>query len=110
MPPGQANPDNRATGIRMRILPLTTRSFKPGSAIEIPVLFEGRFIRVELDKDTILDLMQAPALTRDVVDEFLTRYRTNIDLAIEAHVYAQGVPLDRHLVISIRDFNVREPL
>ncbi len=94
----------------MRILPLTARSFKPGSAIEIAVLFEGRFIRVEFDKAAILALMHAPAISRDVADEFLNRYRTNIGLAIEAHVYAQGIPLDRHLVISTRDFNVREPL
>jgi hypothetical protein len=80
------------------------------SAIEIPVLFENRLTRVEIDQAAVMALMETTTLTRPVVDEFLRRFRTNIQLAIEAHLYAQGAPFDRHVVISLGDFNGRDPL
>jgi hypothetical protein len=86
------------------------RSYEAPVAVEVPVIFDGRTLRIEFDRATVLDLMHERILTSEVADAFLHRYRTNIEVAIEAHLYAQGVPLDRHVVISMRDFNVRQPM
>ena len=94
----------------MQVLPSATRAYNPPAEVEIPVVFNGFHLRVDLEKTTVLELMHAPALTAQVVEAFLRLFHTNIMLAIEAHLYAHGVPLDRHLVLSLRDFSVRQPM
>ena len=94
----------------MQVLPTAARSYKPPAEVEIPVNFDGFHLRVDLEKDAVLELMHAPALTSKVVDAFLRLFHTNIMLAIEAHLYAYGVPLDRHLVLSLHDFGERRAM
>ena len=94
----------------MQVLPAANRSYKPPAEVEIPITFDGLHLRVEFEKATVLELMHATVLTAQVVDAFLRTFHTNIALAIAAHLYAYGVPIDRHLVLSLRDFRDRRPM
>jgi len=78
-------------------------SAKPQSALELVVVVDGAAVRVELDRSTIPHSTGADFLDEEAVRDFISRNRRGIELAIEAHLFARGIPLDRHIVISRED-------
>lgn len=80
-------------------------SVKPQSALELVVVVDGASVRVELDRSTIQHLMGADLVDEEAVRDFLWRNRKGIELAIEAHLFAHGIPLDRHIVMLMKDLH-----
>ena len=95
--------------MRYQLLPGPVEPYRPDAAIELRALVDGRALRVELDKAAVLHLMKVNTLTQDVIDACLARFHTLIDITIQARLYALGVPLDRHVVLSIGDFPAEHP-
>jgi hypothetical protein len=78
-------------------------SVKPHSTLELVVVVDGATVRVELDRSTIQHLIGEDLMNEQAVRDFLWRNRRGIEAAIKAHLFARGIPLDRHVVLSIDD-------
>ncbi len=79
-------------------------SVKPQSTLGLLVAVDGATVRVELDRSTIQHFMGVGFMNYEAVRDFLWRNRRSIEAAIKAHLFARGVPLDRHVVMSMDDF------
>lgn len=81
----------------------TPINIRPRSAVELLVAVDGKTTRVAIEWATIERLVGEAPLTEDAARTFLREQRDRIERAIKAHLFAQGVPLDRKLALSARD-------
>ena len=65
-------------------------------------------VGVELGRSTIQHLMGEDFMNEQVVRDFLWRNRMGIEAAIKAHLFARGIPLDRHFVMSVDDLYAQD--
>lgn len=84
-------------------------SVKPQCALKLVVAVDGATVRVEFERSALQHLLGASLLNEKAVRAFLSRNRKGIESAIQAHLFAHGVPLDRHLVMSMDDLHALHP-
>ena len=73
--------------------------------LEVIVTVEGVAVRVELERSALHHFLGSGIDDEETVSEFVRRNRKGIERAIQAHLIAHGVPLYRHLVITLNDLN-----
>jgi hypothetical protein len=83
----------------------TAAYIHPNHAVEVPVTIDGRAARAAIEWSTIERLMATSPIDEEQVREFLHRSRNDIARALRAHIYAQGIPLSRHVVLEAEDFD-----
>jgi hypothetical protein len=88
--------------------PRAEMSVKPQSALELAVGVYGATVRVELGRSTIQHLMGEDFMNEQVVRDFLWRNRMGIEAAIKAHLFARGIPFNRHVVMSMDDLYAQD--
>ena len=71
--------------------------------LEVAVAVDGVAVRVELERSAIQHFLGSGIGDEETVSEFVRRNRKAFEWAIQAHFIAHGVPLDRHLVITLND-------
>jgi hypothetical protein len=78
-------------------------SGNPQRALELVVTLEGKTVRVDLERSAIQHFLGPNVGDDETLIEFVHRNRKALRWTIEAHLIAHGVPLDRHLVITLDD-------
>ena len=76
---------------------------RPLFPVELLVVVDGETVRVAIPWSTFERLTGGDLVNAEVVHDFLHRNRDQIELAIKADLYAQGVPLSRQLTLSWDD-------
>jgi hypothetical protein len=76
--------------------------------LELVVGVDGATVRVELGRSTIQHLMGEDFMNEQVVRDFLWRNRMGIEAAIKAHLFARGIPFNRHVVMSMDDLYAQD--
>lgn len=78
---------------------------RPDLVVEVEALIDGRPIGVDLARDAIEHLLGPNIGDAEALRTSLGRRLGAIRIAIEAYVFARGVPLDEHCVLSWQDFS-----
>jgi hypothetical protein len=78
---------------------------RPGFPVEFPIDVDGRAIRVAIEWAAIARMMGATPVDAEQVRQFLHDNRKEIAVAIEAHLYAHGIPRTGELVMAPDDFD-----
>jgi hypothetical protein len=95
---------------RMRIsFPHTDNPIRRAAPVELLVVVDHKTIRAAIDWSTIEELVGAAPVDEEAVRAFLRDNREGIEVLIAAHLYAHGVPLARHMVLT-RDELTRMPM
>lgn len=77
----------------------------PDFVVDIAALVDGRPIRVNVERAAVERLLGPQVLDEHALSNALRRNLETIRIAIEAYVFARGVPIDRYFVLSWRDFS-----
>ena len=80
-------------------------SFEPPLPVEIPVSVDGKTLRVAIEWPAIERMLPTADKSFDAVAAALRGKRETIELAIRAHLFAQGTPLDGRVQISPADID-----
>jgi hypothetical protein len=83
---------------------------RPDLVVEVAALVDGKPMLVDLERDAIEHLLGSNVGDEKALRDALQRNLEAIRIVIEAHVFARGLPLDGHLVLSWRDFSTNAPL
>ncbi len=75
----------------------------PQFPIELSISVDDAPLRAEIEWATMERLLAPDRTDEETVRDFLRRHRHAIELAITAHVFAQGMPLFRQIVLSLED-------
>jgi hypothetical protein len=78
---------------------------RPDLIVEVSAMVDGRPIGVDLARDAIEHLLGPDVRDEEALRTALRRNMETIRIAIEAYVFARGLPLDGHCVLSWRDFS-----
>ena len=78
----------------------TDASIRPQAGVELLAAVDGKTIRVSIDWPALERLLGTSMIDEAAVREFLRQKRDRIELAVRAHLFAQGVPLNRQLALS----------
>ena len=73
--------------------------------MEVVVAIDGVAVRVELERSAIQHFLGSGIGDEETVSEFVLRNRKAFEWVIQAHLSAHGVPLHRHLVITLNDLS-----
>jgi hypothetical protein len=93
----------------MRIsFPHTDNPIRRSAQVELLVIADHKTIRAAIDWSTIEEFLGTTPIDEADVRAFLRNKREGIEVLIAAHLYAQGVPLARHMVLT-RDELERMP-
>jgi hypothetical protein len=82
----------------------------PNDPVEFLVAIGETTTRVAIEWSMIERLIGTSPVGEAQVRDFLHLNREAITLAIQAHVFAQGLPLSRYLVMSADDFEIVAPM
>jgi hypothetical protein len=85
----------------------------PPDPVELVALVDGTMFRAAIEWSAVDRLRRADEAghaDEASVREVIHRNRRRIELAIEAHIYANGFPLDRRVVISPHELRVNGPM
>jgi len=85
----------------VRILHSETR-VEPQYPIELAASADGTPLRVEIEWSTLEHLLGGE-ITAERVHDFVRRHRHALEIAITAHLFAQGIPLSHQLVLGRED-------
>lgn len=77
--------------------------------VELLLAVDGKIIRAAIDWATIKHFIDDDSIDEALVRDFIRKNRQGIELAITAHLFAHGVPLDRQLVLTLDDFSHLHP-
>ena len=77
----------------------------PQHPLELLVTADGVAVRVELERSAVQHFLGPAIADEQALSEFVRRNRKPLQWTIEAHLIAHGVPLDRHLVITLNDLH-----
>ncbi|MGH8798654.1 MAG: hypothetical protein ACREX7_00300 [Casimicrobiaceae bacterium] len=91
------------------LFPGTAVSTKPESCVELVVVADRKTIRVQLDRSALQQIMGARRVGDEALRAFLWNNRRAIELAIKAHLFAHGIPLDRQLFLSLDELHALHP-
>lgn len=83
--------------------PHTDNPIRRAAQVELLVVADHKTIRAAIDWSTIEELLGATPIDEEGVRAFLRNYRESIEVLISAHLYAHGVPLARHMVLTRDD-------
>ena len=75
----------------------------PQHPLELVVAVDGVAVRVELERSAVQHFLGPNVGDEQRLIEFVGQNRKALQWAIQAHLIAHGVPLDRHLVITLND-------
>ena len=75
----------------------------PQHPLELVVAVDGVAVRVELERSAVQHFIGPNVSDEQRLSEFVSQNRKALQWAIQAHLIAHGVPLDRHLVITLND-------
>jgi hypothetical protein len=78
---------------------------RPDLIVEVSAMVDGRPIGVDLARDAIEHLLGPDVRDEEALSSALRRNMETIRIAIEAYVFARGLPLDGHCVLSWQDFS-----
>jgi hypothetical protein len=89
----------------MRVSLLGTESRILSSVpVELLVDVDGKIVRAAINWATIERLVGDHSIGEARVREFIRQNRQALLLAIQSHLFSRGVPLDRQLVLTAKDF------
>ena len=88
----------------IHVLPGDIR-FEPPLPVEIPVSVDGKTLRVAIEWPAVARMLPTADKSFDAVATALRGKRATIEMAIRAHLFAQGTPLDGHVRISAADID-----
>ena len=77
----------------------------PDLVVEVSATVDGKPIGVDLARDAVQHLLGQDVGDEEALRAALRRNLETIRIAIEAHVFARGLPLDGHCVLSWQDFS-----
>jgi hypothetical protein len=75
----------------------------PPESVEVVALVDGTMFRASIEWPAIDHFLQAAHANRadeTTVRDVIYRNRRRIELAISAHLFAHGIPIDRRIVIA----------
>jgi len=75
----------------------------PERVVEFTARVDGKAICVELEQEAINRLVGPESRDENSLLTALQRKLETVRIAIEAYVFARGLPMDGHLVLSSRD-------
>lgn len=96
--------------MKVRLVPTDVRLAPPFPIELAAVIDNDELLRVEIEWPTLQHFIEAQPITADDVHEFVRGNRHAIELAIEARVYAHGLPLAGQLVLTLEDLNRLLPI
>jgi hypothetical protein len=68
--------------------------------VQLLVAVDGKIVRAAIDWETIKHLLSADSIDETLVRDFIRKRRPGLELAIKAHLFSRGVPLDRQLSLG----------
>ena len=68
--------------------------------VELLVVADHKTIRAAIDWSTMEACIGETPIDEEAVRAFLRNHRESIEVLIAAHLYAYGVPLARHMVLT----------
>jgi hypothetical protein len=89
--------------------PHTDNPIRRTAPVELLVVADHKTIRAAIDWSTIEELIGSTSIDEAAVRAFLRHNRESIEVVIAAYLYAHGVPLARHMVLT-RDELARMPM
>lgn len=85
----------------MRIsFPHTDNPIRRAAPVELLVVADHKTIRAAIDWSTMEAFLGTTSIDEEDVRAFLRSNRESIEVLISAHLYAHGVPLARHMVLT----------
>ena len=81
---------------------------KPDSPVEVLVSIDGKATRVAIEWPLIERMMGRASPDEQQVREFLRGNREALLVALQSHVMARGIPLNRYLVMTPEDLEAVE--
>jgi hypothetical protein len=75
----------------------------PDLVVDVAAAVDDRPLRVDLEREAIHRLFGPAVGDAKALSAALGRHRETIRRAIEAYVFARGVPLDEHVTLAWRD-------
>ncbi len=91
------------------IFPHTDVKIRLGTAVELLASVDGKTIRISIDWSALERLLGMGKVDEDAVRDFLRLKRDQIELAARAHLFAQGVPLNRLLSLTFDELRGLAP-
>jgi hypothetical protein len=88
----------------LTILHIDVRT-RPEFLVRIAAQVDGEPLRVTLEREVVEHLVGSGVGDDDAILQSLYHDLDTIRIAIEAHVFARGVPLDREVVLSWPEFS-----
>ena len=79
------------------------------SPVEFIVIVDHRTIRAAIEWSSMLHLIGSENIHDDSVRNFIRKNRDGIELAIKAHLFAQGVPLAGQFVLTLNELKMCIP-
>lgn len=78
---------------------------RPALVVDVVVRVDGKTIQVGIDDDVVEHLCGTGVRDEKTILLAINRNARAILIAVESYVYARGVPLDDHFVLSRDDFS-----
>jgi hypothetical protein len=78
--------------------------------VQLLLVVDRKIVRAAIDWATLRHFIGDDSNDEALVRDFIRKNRQGIELAIKAHLFAHGVPLDRQLVLTSDDFNQLHPV
>jgi len=78
----------------------TDNPIRPSVPVELLVVADEKTIRAAIDWSTMEEFLGGTPIDEEAVRAFLRSHRDSIEVLIAAHLYAHGVPLARHMVLT----------
>jgi hypothetical protein len=69
--------------------------------VEFLILVDGKTIRAAIEWSVIGQLLPPQTLNEQSVRDFIQRNRSNLELAMKAHLLARGVPFTHQFVVAL---------
>lgn len=79
------------------------------NSIEFLVVVGSQTIRAAIEWSSMQHLIGSDTIHDDSVRDFIRKNRDGIELAIEAHLFAQGVPLAGQFVLTLNELTMCIP-
>lgn len=93
----------------MRVNISNIEPIRPSGPVELVIVVDSGTLRAATEWSTFEKLAGDNLVNEDFVHAFVHTHREELELAIRAHLYAQGIPLSGRLVLTWDELTAMHP-